>query len=142
MVNSTITCPGGFVAHRPSAWYFTSDFAPTTVDFQFTRALAVLGTTGPVVLSTADLQPNFDAGGRFTGGRRIWDCYRIEGTYWGSVQWYDFAATADSTLNATTGAPGTLSTLLSGGFGNAAVATLDNNSFVSAADRVKMNNGE
>src|SRR5437870_432095 len=79
----SINCPGGFVAHRPSAWYFTSDFAPTTVDFQNTRALAALGTTGPVVLSTADLQPNFDAGTRLTIGRRIWDCYRLEGTYWG-----------------------------------------------------------
>jgi len=138
----TINCPGGFVAHRPSAWYAWADLAPTTVDFENTRALAALGTTGPVVLSTSDLQPNFDAGGRFTIGHRIWDCYRIEGTYWGSFQWKDYAATADGTINAATGAPGNISTLLSGGFGNAAVATLDNNSFVSAADRIKMNNGE
>src|SRR5438874_6938692 len=120
----TINCPGNFVAHRPNAWYFSADFAPTTVDFQNTRAIAALGTTGPIVLSTADLQPNFDAGGRFTIGHRIWDCYRIEGTYWGSFQWKDYAATADGTLNAATGAPGNISTLLSGGFGNAAVATL------------------
>jgi hypothetical protein len=136
---NTINCPGGFVAHRPSAWYFTADFAPTTVDFQHTRALAELGTLGPVVLSTSDLQPNFDAGGRFTIGRRVWDCYRIEGTYWGSFQWKDFAAVADTTGP---GGTGTLSTLLSGGFGNAAVPALDNNTFVSAADRTKMNNGE
>jgi hypothetical protein len=136
---NTINCPGGFVAHRPSAWYFWTDFAPTTVDFQNTRALAELGTNGPVVLSTSDLQPNFDAGGRFTIGRRVWDCYRLEGTYWGSFQWKDYAAVADTTG---VGGTGTLSTLLSGGFGNAAVPALDNNTFVSAADRTKMNNGE
>src|SRR5581483_4789972 len=84
-------------------------------------------------------QPHFDAGGRFTSCRRIWDCYRIEGTYWGSFQWKDYAAVADTSG---AGGAGTLSTLLSGGFGNAAVATLDNNTFVSAEDRVKMNNGE
>ena len=67
----SINCPGGFVAHRPSGWYFSSDFAPTTVDFQHTRALAELGTNGTVVLSTADLQPNFDAGARLTVGRRL-----------------------------------------------------------------------
>src|SRR5262245_53913546 len=136
---NTINCPGGFVAHRPSAWYFWADFAPTTVDFQHTRALAELGTNGPVVLSTSDLQPNFDAGGRFTIGRRVWDCYRLEGTYWGSFQWKDYAAVADTSGP---GGTGTLSTLLSGGFGNAADPALDNNTFVSAANRTKMNNGE
>jgi len=135
----TINCPGGFVAHRPSSWYFFSNFAPTTVDFQNTRALAELGASGPVVLSTSDLQPNFDAGGRFTIGHRIFDCYRIEGTYWGSFQWKDYAAVADTSG---AGGTGTLSTLLSGGFGNAAVPALDNNSFVSAESRTKMNNGE
>ncbi|HMC11931.1 MAG TPA: hypothetical protein VKH44_11600 [Pirellulaceae bacterium] len=135
----SINCPGNFVAHRPSGWYFSSNFAPTTVDFQNTRALAELGTNGPVVLSTSDLQPNFDAGTHVTIGRRIFDCYRLEATYWGSFQWKDYAAVADNTG---VGGTGTLSTLLSGGFGNAAVAALDNNTFVSAESRTKMNNGE
>jgi len=91
------------------------------------------------VLSTADLRTGFDSGGRFTVGRRIFDCYRLEGTYWGSFQWKDASAVADNTGP---GGTGTLSTLLSGGFGNAAVPALDNNTFVSAEDRIKMNNGE
>jgi hypothetical protein len=136
----SINCPGNFVAHRANSWYGMADFAPTTVDFQNTRALAALGTSGDdVVLSTADLQPNFDAGTRVTIGRRIFDCYRLEGTYWGSFQWKDYDAAADDTGP---GGTGTLSSILSGGFGNAAVAALDNNSFVSAQSRTKMNNGE
>jgi hypothetical protein len=132
-----INCPGNFVAHRPNAWYFSADFAPTTVDFQNTRAIAVIGTAGPTVLSTADLEPEFDAGTRITIGRRIFGCYRLEGTYWGSFQWRDY----DAAIN-TAGGVGTLSTLLSGGFGNAAVAGLDANSFVSIQSGTQMNNGE
>jgi hypothetical protein len=135
----TINCPGNFVAHRPNAWYFMADFAPTTVDFQNTRALAELGPLGPVVLSTADLQPNFNAGARLTLGHRIFDCYRLEGTYWGSFKWNDYTAVQD---NSGLGGAGTLSTLLSGGFGNPAVAGLDNNSFVSAENSTRMNNAE
>ena len=78
---STINCPGNFVAHRPNGFYFTSDFAPTTVDFRHTTAIATLGPAGPTVLSTADVQPNFDAGTR-TMGMRLFGCYRLEGTYW------------------------------------------------------------
>jgi hypothetical protein len=130
----TINCPGDFVAHRPNAWYFSADFAPTTVDFQNTRAIAAIGTAGRTVLSTADLEPEFDAGARITIGRRIFGCYRLEGTYWGSYQWRDDAAA----INAGAG----LSTLLSGGFGNPAVANLDANSFVAIQSGTQMNNGE
>lgn len=133
-----INCPGNFVAHRPSAWYFSADFAPTTVDFQNTHAIAAVGTAGPVVLSTADLEPEFDAGTRITVGRRIFGCYRLEGTYWGSFQWRDDAAAVSTNA----GGVGNLSTLLSGGFGNAAVPGLDANSFVSIQSGTQMNNGE
>jgi hypothetical protein len=131
----SINCPGDFVAHRPNGWYFSADFAPTTVDFQNTRAIAVLGTGGATVLSTADLEPEFDAGARITVGRRIFGCYRLEGTYWGSYQWRDNAAVANTTAAG-------LSTLLSGGFGNPAVAGLDANSFVAIQSGTQMNNGE
>jgi hypothetical protein len=136
---STINCPGNFVAHRPNGFYFTSDFAPTTVDFRHTTAIATLGPAGTTVLSTADLQPNFDAGTRVTMGMRLFGCYRLEGTYWGSFQWKDYAAAQDNTG---VGGAGTLATLLSGGFGNAAVPALDNNTFVSESMRTKMNSGE
>lgn len=133
----SINCPGDFVAHRPNAWYFSADFAPTTVDFQNTRAIAAVGANGPTVLSTSDLEPEFDAGTRITIGRRIFGCYRLEGTYWGSYQWGDSAAVRENPAGAAN-----LSTLLSGGFGNAAVAGLDSNSFVSIESNTKMNNAE
>jgi len=134
-----INCPGNFVAHRPNAWYFMADFAPATVDFQNTRAIAELGINGPVVLSTSDLQPNFDAGTRLTIGRRLFGCYRLEGTYWGSFKWSDYAAVQNSSG---VGGAGTLNTLLSGGLTNAAVAGLDNDNFVSAQNSTRMNNAE
>src|SRR5439155_25613147 len=59
--------------------------------------------------------------------------------YWGSFKWHDYTAVQDSSG---TGGAGTLSTLLSGGFGNAAVAGLDSNSFVSAESNTRMNNAE
>jgi len=134
----TINCPGNFVAHRPNGWYFSADFAPTFVDPEFTRPLATLGPTGRTVLSTSDLQENLDAGTRITIGRRM-GCYRLEGTYWGSFQWKGYAAVTDTSG---AGGTGTLASILSGGFGNAAVPALDNNFFVSAEDRTKMNNAE
>ena len=42
---------------------------------------------GPPVLTSDDLRPEFNAGGKFTLGRRIFDCYRIEGTYLGNYHW-------------------------------------------------------
>jgi hypothetical protein len=137
---STINCPGNFVAHRPNNWYFTADFAPTTVDFQNTilvsQTVSAAGVAGADALSTANLQPDFDAGARFTIGRRIFGCYRLEGTYWGSYNWVDYASAAPGT-------PGTtLNSLLSGGFGNPIVPALDNNTYVAIENRTQMNSAE
>jgi hypothetical protein len=89
-----VACPGDFVAHRPSDWYATADFAPLTVDHVNGFVVARRdppgeGTQGPAVLTTEDLEPEFAAGGKFTVGRRIFDCYRLEGTYLGKYDWND-----------------------------------------------------
>jgi|GEM_PF-1288458 len=42
---------------------------------------------GHRVLTSDDLKPEFDSGGKFTIGRRIFDCYRIEATYQGNYHW-------------------------------------------------------
>jgi hypothetical protein len=136
---STINCPGDFVAHRPNGIYFMADFAPTTVDFRDGVEIAELGPAGPTILSTSNLQPEFAAGTRVTIGTRLFGCYRLEASYWGSFQWSDFAAVADNTG---VGGAGTISTLLSNGFGNAADPLLDNNTFVSESMRTTMNTGE
>lgn len=47
---------------------------------------------GPTMLTSDDLKPEFDAGGKFTVGHRIFDCYRIEGTYLGNYEWTSSAS--------------------------------------------------
>src|SRR5207248_2149964 len=41
----TVACPGNFVAHRPSGWYGSADFAPLTIDHLDGFALARIGPT-------------------------------------------------------------------------------------------------
>jgi hypothetical protein len=127
----SINCPGDFVAHRPNRWYASADFAPTTFDYQ--QDVEIARVNGATVLSTSSIDPEFDAGGEFTLGARIFDCYRIEGSYWGSFEW------SDSATFQRTG--GDIATLLSGGFGNPLTA-LDDNTLVSISSLTRMNNAE
>jgi hypothetical protein len=103
-------------------------------------ALARIGPTGPVVLSTEDLRTEFSAGGKYTIGRRIFDCYRIEGTYLGFDSWQDERIVTNNTTNAL-GGTGNLSTYLSG-FGSPITAGLDGANFVSASVRSNFQSGE
>src|SRR5262245_31487872 len=109
----SVACPGNFVAHRPSAWYASADFAPLTVDHLDGVALARVGPSGQVVLSTEDLRTEFSAAGKYTIGHRIFDCYRIEGTYLGFDSWVDQRIVTNNAPNAS-GGTGILSTFLSG----------------------------
>ena len=136
----TVACPGDFVAHRPSSWYFTADFAPLTMDRLDGVALARIGPSGPVVLSTEDLQTEFAAGGKYTIGRRIFDCYRLEGTYIGFHSWEDERLVVNSATNSL-GGSGNLSTYFSG-FSNPITAGLDGANFVSASVRSNFQSGE
>ena len=44
------------------------------------------------VLSESDLKTEFDWGGRLLVGRTLGDWYRLEGSYFGSYSWDDYAA--------------------------------------------------
>lgn len=132
-----VACPGNFVAHRPSDWYATADFAPMMVDHLDGYPVARLGPTAArptrlssVVLSTEDLDPEFAAGGEFTVGRRIFDCYRLEGTYLGKHDWDDARVVVNTDVTAT--GTGSLSTFLSG-FGIPITPGLDGNDRVVIA---------
>ncbi len=118
-------CRVGFTAHRPADWYSIADFAPMTYDNYDTFPLARSGPTGPTVLSTSNLEPEFDSGGRFTIGRTFGGCFQVEGTYLGAYSWCDEVAVADGT--------GSLSSAFSN-FANPAVAGLDNNNLAVARD--------
>lgn len=129
----SVGCPGEFVAHRPSSWYATADFVPMTIDYGGPGLeIARIGPLGPTVLSVGDLDAEFDAGGEFTIGRRIFDCYRLEATYLGMYHWFD--ETAITNNDPVAGGTGNLSTLLSQ-FANPIVPGLDENAFVSIANR-------
>jgi hypothetical protein len=113
----TINCPGDFVAHRPNTWYASADFAPLMLSHQKVPLARLFVAEVPAfdanmdgdtidavdlpaipafftdpIFGTDNLEPEFNAGGKFTVGRRIFGCYRIEGTYMGSYNWESAAA--------------------------------------------------
>jgi hypothetical protein len=138
-VPPSVACPGDFVAHRPTDWYATADLAPLTIDYGDGFVVARI-PEGPVVLTTNDLRPEFDSGGKFTIGRRIFDCYRIEGTYLGAYDWEDQRLVTNDELNEDDGV-GNLSTFLSG-FADPPIPGLDGNNLVSIAMQSSMQSAE
>jgi hypothetical protein len=103
-------CVDGFVAHRPNGWYASADFVPLTPDSSRDIELVRNGAAGPTVLSTSDLDFEFDAGGKFTLGKVIGDCYRVEGTFLGNYAWDDRVEIRDFPPNP----PSAFSTLFNG----------------------------
>lgn len=49
------------------------------------------------IFGTNDLEPAFDAGGKFTVGAHVLGCLRVEGTYMGSYYWNTAAAVHSTT---------------------------------------------
>jgi hypothetical protein len=139
----SVACPGDWVAHRPSDWYATADFAPLTLDYQDDVEIARIGPDGPTVLDSGNLQPEFEAGGKFTIGRRIFDCYRLEGTYLGRYEWQDSAIVTNTELQdpLVPASVGNLSTFLSG-FSDPLTPGLDGNSSVTISMRSSLESGE
>jgi hypothetical protein len=137
---SNINCPGDFVAHRPSGWYGSADFTPLNMDRLNGVPLARIGPTGTVVLSTEDLRTEFAPAGKYTIGRRIFDCYRLEGTYMGFNSWQDQRQVVNNTTNSL-GGTGNLSTYLSG-FSNPITQGLDGANSVSAGVRSNFQSAE
>lgn len=129
----SINCPGDFVAHRPEAWYAEATFAPLTIDHMDGYVVSRIGPTGTTVLTTDDLRPEFNAGMRMTFGRRVFGCYRVEGTFMSQYNWDDSVLVTRNT--------GGLSTFLSG-FANPISATLDNATSVFISERSSFNTGE
>jgi hypothetical protein len=132
------SCVDYFVAHRPNGVYGIFDFAPLTYDINHNVEIARLGPLGDTVLSTGDLQPEFNAGTRSTIGYVYSPCLRIEGTYFGTYSWEDTAAARNLTTNAQLGA-GNLVTILSN-FNN--TPGLAGNDFVSLSQLSAFNSQE
>ena len=131
----SVACEEYFVAHRPSDWYATAEYAPLMADPEDV-IIARVGPTGPIALETSELETEFNHGGKFTVGRRIRGCYRLEGTFLGNYDWEDVAVATNDDLN-TEGGIGDLSTLLSD-FSDPIVVGLDGASLVSIAVQHEM----
>ena len=136
----TINCPGDFVAHRANTWYGSADFAPLTMDRLDGMPLARIGPTGPDVLTTEDLRTEFSPSGKYTIGRRIFGCYRVEGTYLGFDTWQDARLVVNDDVNAL-GGIGNLSTYQSG-FSNPITPGFDGANTVAASVRSNFQSGE
>ncbi|MFN0020020.1 MAG: BBP7 family outer membrane beta-barrel protein [Pirellulaceae bacterium] len=134
-------CRGGIIVHRPASWYVTGDFVPLMYDANGTLSLARIGATGTTVLTTNDLKPEFDAGGRLTMGRTFGGgCYQLEGSYLGVYSWDNSVTVADSTANIL-GGVGNLSSAFSN-FNNPAIAGLDLNNRITVTDFNSFNSAE
>ncbi len=57
------------------------------------------GVNAPARLETADLLKQFDPGGKFTIGRTLNCCYRLEGTYLGSYVWNNTKSVTDTGMS-------------------------------------------
>lgn len=130
-------CRGGIIVHRPSSWYVNADFVPLMYDANGTFPLARVGATGTTLLTTNDLKPEFDSGGRLTIGRTFGGgCYQVEGSYLGVYSWQ-----TDNTVASNNGAVGNLSSAFSN-FHNPVIAGLDNNFRITATDFNSFNSAE
>jgi hypothetical protein len=84
----------------PPVWYVSAEFLPLFRDqsgSQPFQAIAIPQTNATTtynrvaVLSTSDFDTGFDPGIRATIGRALGDWYRLEGSYFGSYSWSDYA---------------------------------------------------
>lgn len=92
---------GNSQAHRPSGWYGIAEFAPMLYDARDDITLLRKGTgvNAPARLETADLLKQFDPGGKFTIGRTLNCCYRLEGTYLGNYGWSNTKSVTDTGMS-------------------------------------------
>lgn len=146
--------------YHPSSWptiYSELDFMPLRVDQSGGQSYLANATLQGAtyqrvgVLSTNDIDPEFNPGMRILLGVALGDYYRLEGSYFGSYTWSDTAVvrhndTGDGNLVSIfsnfgnpNGAPG-LYPLPQAAF--TPVSGVDNNTFGSLSLSSKMNNGE
>lgn len=92
---------GNSQAHRPSGWYGIAEFAPMLYDARDDIPLMKqgAGVASPDRLHTANLIKQFDPGGKFTIGRTLNCCYRVEGTYMGNYGWSNTLSVVDTGLS-------------------------------------------
>lgn len=128
----TNSCVDGFIAHRPNGFYGMAEFMPLTFDANRDLDFARIGPAGATVISTSHLDNEFDAGGRWTIGKVLTPCWRVEGGFTGNYAWGDRIGvrSADD-----------LSSILSN-FADPEVANLDLNNFALLETHTRFSSAE
>ncbi len=123
------------------SWYTRAEMLALWRDNKDTFAFATLGPSGPVALSTADFQSDFNAGIRAMVGKTLGEWYRLEISYFGSYSWDDQVAIRNLDAN-DAGGTGNLYSPFSN-FGNpTGVVGADYNEFASIRFHSRLDNGE
>ena len=141
------TCvPATCATSGAPVWYVVGEMLPLFRDqldgddFQADSLAPGIPAFSPV-LTESDLKPEFDWGGRVLVGRTLGDWYRLEGSYFGSYGWDDWAAVWNDDAN-DQGGNGNLSSP----FGNFGIPTdivgLDYNQFASVRFSSELDNVE
>jgi len=102
---------------------------------------AALGASGPIVLSTHDLDMPFKAGARFLAGHTFGDSpFQVEFSYFAVESWDSSAEVRDTSSNALGGQGNLFSPFTD--FGNPAVDGVDYNNLVSIRETSTLEGGE
>lgn len=120
--------------------YFTAEMVAFLRDGQPYQAFAALDTPSDVVLSTDNLNGVYQPGLWLMAGLRLNECWAVEGSFLGLLEWDESVAVRDLTPNV----EGTVGNLFSPmtDFGQPAEIGLDYNTLASVRLRSQFNNFE
>jgi hypothetical protein len=122
-------------------WYVVTDLVALKREADGDQDFAALGTPDNIVLSTADLRFELQAGPRVLVGRQFSDWYAIEASYFGLMTWDESLAVRDVTVNAL-GSAGNLFSPFTDFGDPAGQAGLDFNTFASIRSISSLDNAE
>lgn len=125
----------------PLPWlYARTGFLALRRDANEHITFATLGSTGEGVLSTADVESPFKAGGEITVGLAIAPTYYVEFDYFGLGTWSRSAAVRDGSISTTYGSGDLMSPF--GGFGATPNPDFDYNNYAAVTYRSQLDNYE
>jgi putative beta barrel porin BBP7 len=120
--------------------YVTADLIAFRRDWQTRQVFATLNNSTNIALSIGDLEIAYQPGLRVLAGRRLNDCFAVEGSFLGLLQWDETRTRLDNTPNS----QGTTGNLFSpfSNFGVPPVVGFDFNDLASIRLNSQFNNAE
>lgn len=128
-------------AHRFCDWYASATVAPLFYDGFSRPAVARAGINGPVRLSMNDAETEFAPAGKYTVGKALSECFRVDATYMGNYHWSADAAARNRDTN-TLGGTGNLTSILSNFGDPTALPNLDFNDLATLRLATNLVSGE